>query len=57
MSMVRPHINAKSAEIHAVVTRANGRIENLGVIAYWHKNPILRWAVNFYIWIKERIRA
>lgn len=44
---------AKSSSISAVVTRANGSIENLGVIAYWHKNPIKRWAVNFYIILKD----
>lgn len=48
---------AKSSSISAVVTRADGSIENLGVIAYWHKNPLKRWAVNCYIKIKERFNG
>jgi hypothetical protein len=38
------HGKAKSAEFRAVVTRADGSVEDLGVIAYWHKNPFKRWA-------------
>lgn len=30
--------------ISAVVTRADGSVEDLGVIAYWHRNPLRRWA-------------
>lgn len=47
---------AKSASISAVVTRANGRVERLGMIAFYHRNPILNWVGNFYINLKERIR-
>lgn len=35
---------AKCAELRAIVTRADGRVEDLGIIAYWHKNPLRRWA-------------
>lgn len=48
---------AKSSSICAVITRADGTIENLGVIAYWHKNPLKRWAVNCFIKIKERLHG
>lgn len=48
---------AKSSSITAVVTRADGSIENLGMIAYWHRNPVKRWAVNRLIKIKERING
>jgi hypothetical protein len=34
---------AKEATFHAVVTRADGSVEDLGQIAYWHKNPLRRW--------------
>ena len=34
----------KSASISATVIRANGRVESLGVIAYYHRNPLYRWA-------------
>lgn len=33
-----------STELSAVITRANGRREELGVINYWHRNPFVRWA-------------
>lgn len=26
----------------AVITRADGRVETLGDIAYWHRNPLRR---------------
>lgn len=33
---------AREARITAVVTRADGRVENLGTISYWHRNPLKR---------------
>lgn len=36
--------NAESAELRIVVHRADGRVEDLGTVAYWHKNPLKRWA-------------
>lgn len=48
---------AKSSSISAVITRADGSIENLGMIAYWHKNPLKRWVVNCCIKIKERMNG
>lgn len=44
---------AKYSSISAVVTRADGTVENLGVIAFWHRNPFLRIAGNLLIKIKE----
>lgn len=35
---------AESAEFRAVITRADGTVEDLGTIAYWHRNPFRRWA-------------
>lgn len=32
----------KSASIQAVVTRADGTVEHLGTISYWHQNPLRR---------------
>ena len=34
--------NAKEIELIATITRADGSVEQLGVIDYWHKNPIKR---------------
>jgi hypothetical protein len=37
----------KSASLRAVVTRADGTVEDLGVVAYYHRNPIymLGWHI------------
>jgi hypothetical protein len=35
-----------SAEVSAIVIRADGTREDLGKIAYWHQNPVKRWWVN-----------
>ena len=32
----------KSSEIQAVIIRADGSREDLGTIAYWHRNPLKR---------------
>lgn len=47
--------NAKTrqATIEAVVTRADGTVENLGVISYWHRNPLRRMAWAIRQWIKK----
>lgn len=37
------HGKARESQISAVVTRADGSVERLGVVAYWHKNPLRRW--------------
>lgn len=43
----------REQSISAVVTRADGTIENRGVISYYSKNPIKHWAVNAWIKAKE----
>ena len=35
---------AREVTVSAVITRADGHVEKLGAIAYWHKNPLRRWA-------------
>lgn len=46
------NLGAKSeiatASIEAVVIRADGTRENLGTVAYWHRNPLRRalWKVS-----------
>lgn len=42
--------DVKSAETSVVIIRADGRIEDLGVVAYYHKNPIKR-----LIWNAKRL--
>lgn len=36
------HTNAKEIQLVATVRKADGTIVELGVIDYWHKNPIKR---------------
>jgi hypothetical protein len=33
----------REASISAVVIRADGTREDLGVISHWHRNPVKRW--------------
>ena len=37
------NINAKEIQLTAVIKRADGTIEELGMIDYWHQNPIKRF--------------
>lgn len=42
-------------EVRAVVTRADGTVEDLGIVAYWHKNPLKRWWIRkFKMWKGEK---
>jgi hypothetical protein len=34
---------AASVVVEAVIIRADGTREDLGRVAYWHRNPIRRW--------------
>jgi hypothetical protein len=43
----------RESSVSAVVTRANGRVENFGVVSYYSRNPLKRWAVNAWIKMKE----
>lgn len=42
MSGVQARKGMSQQTIRAVITRADGRVEDLGVISYWHKNPLRR---------------
>jgi hypothetical protein len=44
MSRFDVRVPARSAAIEAVITRADGTVEHLGTISYWHKNPLRVWA-------------
>jgi hypothetical protein len=37
----------KSVAFEARIIRADGTIEELGTIAYWHKNPVRRFLWRF----------
>lgn len=46
----------KRATLTAVITRADGTVENLGVISYYHKSPIMRslWRLRQLFKFKRR---
>ena len=43
MTAVAANAKPKEATISAVVIRADGTREDLGIVCYWHRNPIKRW--------------
>jgi hypothetical protein len=45
---------ARKATVHAVVTRADGTVENLGMVAYYHRFAPWRWIVNLWIAVRRR---
>ena len=44
MSQINTRIEVKEQSVSAVVTRADGTVEDLGLIAYYHRNPLRRMA-------------
>jgi hypothetical protein len=52
--VIRTNIAAREASISAVVTRADGTVENLGVVSYWHKNPLRRALWHVRQWLSNR---
>jgi hypothetical protein len=51
MSQMIVPSNAKEAQISAVITRADGTVEHLGVVSYWHRNPLKRifWSIKKWL--------
>jgi hypothetical protein len=47
------HQQVREASISAVVTRADGSVEDLGIVSYYHKNPLKRWAFAIKRKLKE----
>lgn len=43
--------NVKQMEITAVITRADGTVEDLGTIQYWHKDPLkcILWRIKKWL--------
>jgi hypothetical protein len=42
MTEVIAYQPVKRSELSATITRADGTVEELGVIAAWHRNPLMR---------------
>jgi hypothetical protein len=55
MTSVQSRANTKWQTVRAVVTRADGTIEDLGVISYYHRNPLFRWAWRVKKFFKEML--
>jgi len=51
MGELKTNAKCKSASIEAVITRADGTVEKLGVISYYHSNPlmVLLWKVKRWL--------
>lgn len=47
--MITTSSNVRSIEVEAVVIRADGTRQPLGVVASWHRNPLVR----FWRWLKR----
>lgn len=47
----------KRATLHAVITRADGTKEDLGMLGYTSSNPIKRKFMNMVLSIKDRFRS
>jgi hypothetical protein len=47
MGDMQVRADVKEASIQATVIRADGTVEELGVVSYYHKNPLKRamWAL------------
>lgn len=44
MSENRTALHPRSVSVEATIRRADGRVEPLGVVAYYHRNPLKRLA-------------
>ena len=49
--MITSEAKVKQMEISAIITRADGTVENLGTIQYWHKNPLKRLIWRIKKWL------
>jgi hypothetical protein len=44
MAVTTAHSGVRSMSIEATVLRADGRVERLGAVCFYHKNPLRRLA-------------
>jgi len=49
--MITTNAKVKQMELSAIITRADGSIEDLGTIQYWNKNPFKRiiWRIKKWL--------
>lgn len=53
MTILVANAEPRVASLRAVVTRADGSVEDLGLIAFHHRNPIIRRVVNAWIALRR----
>lgn len=46
----------KQASLQAVLIKADGTVQNLGVVSFYHRNKIIQGAVNAWIKLKDFYR-
>ena len=49
---MQTNLDAKEIQIIATITRANGTVEELGVIDYFHSNPIKKLIWRIKKWLR-----
>ena len=49
--MIQANLDAKELQLEARIIKADGTIVELGIIDYWHKNPIKRiiWRIKKWL--------
>ncbi len=55
--MINAPANAKKSSVSAVITRVDGTKVNLGMIAFYHRNPIINFIGNAFIKIKRKVKG
>lgn len=50
--MITTQSKVKEMTLSAVITRADGTVEDLGAIQYWHSNPFKRFIWKVRQWLR-----
>ena len=48
---MKTNLDAKEIQLIATITRADGTVEELGIIDYYHQNPIKMFIWRFTTWL------
>lgn len=54
MSTVVANGKTREASIEITIIRANGAVEHVGTVSYWHHNPLKRMAWRLRRWVCSR---
>jgi hypothetical protein len=54
VSSVATNLKRKEQTVNAVVTRADGTVIDMGVIAYYHRNPLKRLLGQLWVYLNRR---